>query len=227
MARIVPLSDAEAGRDHHARAALEAIRSKGGRVTNMKRTLAREPVALRALLTWYDLRDMVQPFLGDRLTTLFAHAISARTDCLVCSTFFRRLLVDSGEDPDSPRLDDWEQAVVDYGRQLGADPNRVSDELYARLAARLEPDQIVALTAFGGLMVATNLFNNALQVDLDDYLQPQPEQGSGDRVLLTCESVRVSVGAACQSRRSPRPVPESNGRRLHGQSTEHTRSRRS
>jgi hypothetical protein len=29
-----------------------------------------------------------------------------------------------------------------------------------------------ALTAFGGLMVATNLFNNALRVDLDDYLQP-------------------------------------------------------
>jgi hypothetical protein len=26
------------------------------------------------------------------------------------------------------------------------------------------------LTAFGGLMVATNLFNNALKVDLDDYL---------------------------------------------------------
>ena len=35
---------------------------------------------------------------------------------------------------------------------------------------RLRPEQIVALTAFGGLMVATNLFNNALQVDLDEYL---------------------------------------------------------
>ena len=38
-----------------------------------------------------------------------------------------------------------------------------------------EPDQIVALTAFGGLMVATNLFNNALQVDLDDYLHAVPQ----------------------------------------------------
>jgi hypothetical protein len=28
----------------------------------------------------------------------------------------------------------------------------------------------VALTAFGGLMVATNLFNNAIKVDLDEYL---------------------------------------------------------
>jgi alkylhydroperoxidase family enzyme len=151
---------------------LEAIRSQGGKVTNMKRTLARQPVALRALLTWYELRDVVQPFLGEKLTTLFAHAISIRTDCLVCSTFFRRMLIDAGEDPDALLLDEWEQSVVDYARQLGADPNQVTDELYSRLARRLDPDQIVALTAFGGLMVATNLFNNALRVDLDEYLQP-------------------------------------------------------
>ena len=30
----------------------------------------------------------------------------------------------------------------------------------------------MALTAFGALMVATNVFNNALDVDLDDYLEP-------------------------------------------------------
>jgi alkylhydroperoxidase family enzyme len=138
----------------------------------MKRTLAREPVALRSLLTWYDLRAVVQPFLGDRLTTLFAHAISTRTDCLICSTFFRRLLIESGEDPAALKLDDWEQTVVDYGQQLAADPNAVSDALFSRLSARLDPSQIVALTAFGGLMVATNLFNNALQLDLDDYLLP-------------------------------------------------------
>jgi alkylhydroperoxidase family enzyme len=168
MARISPLQDEVAHPE--SRAALDQIRTAHGRVTNMKRTLARSPVALRALMTWYDLRDEVVPFLGERPTTLFAHAISAGTDCLVCSTFFRRLLVDAGEDPEALRLDDWEQTIVAYGRQLAVDPHGVSDELYGRLAARLEPDQIVVLTAFGGLMVATNLFNNALRVDLDDYL---------------------------------------------------------
>jgi len=74
MARIPPLQDADAGPE--ARAALDAIRATHGRVTNMKRTLAREPVALRALMTWYDVRDQVLPFLGSRLTMLFAHAIS-------------------------------------------------------------------------------------------------------------------------------------------------------
>ncbi len=169
MARIPPLEDDEA--DPAGRAALEGILAAHGRLTNMKRTLARAPVALNALMTWYDLRSEVIPFLGERPTMLFAHAISAGTDCLVCSTFFRRLLIDSGEDPEALELDDWEQAVVDYGRQLAKDPHGVSDDLFSRLAARLRPDQIVALTAFGGLMVATNLFNNALRVDLDDYLQ--------------------------------------------------------
>lgn len=170
MARIPPLDEAEA--DPDGRAALESIVATHGRATNMKRTLARSPVALDALMSWYDLRDAVAPFLGERATTLFAHAISAGTDCLVCSTFFRRILIDWGEDPGALRLDDWEQTIVDYGRQLADDPHGVTDDLFARLADRLRPDQIVALTAFGGLMVATNLFNNALRVDLDDYLLP-------------------------------------------------------
>jgi len=168
VARISPLPDDDAGAE--SRAALDAIQAAHGRVTNMKRTLARSPVALHALMTWYDLRAEVVPFLGERLTNLFAHAISAATDCLICSTFFRRILIDAGEDADNLRLDGREQAVVDYGRQLAADPNGVSDELFASLAREFSPEQIVALTAFGGLMVATNLFNNALRVDLDEYL---------------------------------------------------------
>ncbi|HEV3256211.1 MAG TPA: hypothetical protein VG013_04970 [Gemmataceae bacterium] len=170
MARIRPLEYTEVGPP--MRAEYDAQTATNGRVTNMKRTLAHSPVAFRALMEWYALRDEVKPFLGERLTTLFAHAISAQTDCLICSTFFRRILIESGENPDELRLDEREQAVVDYGRQLVRDPNRVSDDLYGRLARHLQPKEIVALTAFGGLMIATNVFNNALRVDLDDYLAP-------------------------------------------------------
>ncbi len=168
MSRIAPLQDRDA-RDEQ-RAALDWIEAEHGRVTNMKRTLAHSPVALRSLMTWYDLRQAVVPFLGDRLTTLFAHAISAGTDCLICSTFFRRILIDAGEDPDHLVLDDREQTVVAYGQHLARDPNGVPDALFGRLAVALSPEQIVTLTAFGGLMVATNLFNNALRIDLDEYL---------------------------------------------------------
>jgi len=36
----------------------------------------------------------------------------------------------------------------------------------------LSDEQIVVLTAFGSLMLATNVFNDALRVDLDEYLKP-------------------------------------------------------
>ena len=178
MSRIAPLEIRDA--EPEARAELDRQMAAHGRVTNMKRTLAHSATALHALMTWYPLRDRVAEFLGARATTLFAHAISARTDCLICSTFFRRILVESGEDPDALVLDQREQAVVDYGVQLARDSNQVSDALYGRLAAFLTPTQLVDLTAFGGLMIATNVFNNALRVDLDEYLEPyrRPEPGA-------------------------------------------------
>ena len=168
VARIEPIDQTQA--EGERREALDGVVAAHGRATNMKRTLARSPVALRSLMTWYDLRDEVARFLGDRATVLFAHAISTGTDCLICSTFFRRLLIDAGDDPDAPELDEREALVVEFGRQLARDAHGVSDDLFGRLSTAFLADQIVALTAFGGLMVATNLFNNALRVDLDEYL---------------------------------------------------------
>jgi alkylhydroperoxidase family enzyme len=154
------------------RAAYDDGVQRYGRMTNMKRTLLHSLPAFRALMEWYPLRDTVQPFLGERLTTIFAHAISADTDCLVCSTFFRRILADAGEDPDALALDDREQLVVDFGRALATPGSRVPNALHARLAAEFNDEQIVALTAFGAMMLATNVINNALEVELDGYLEP-------------------------------------------------------
>ncbi len=177
MSRISPIAVADA--QPAARAELERQIAAHGRVTNMKRTLARSPAALAALMTWYDLYDVVLPVLGRRLTTLFSHAISSETECLICSTFFRRWLEEQGENPDVLELNEREQDVADYGRQLARDGHGVSDELYARLSSWLSADEIVAITAFGGMMIATNVVNNALQVDLDDYLEPFRKSASG------------------------------------------------
>jgi alkylhydroperoxidase family enzyme len=176
MARIPPLPDADAA--PAARALLDAQRAAHGRVTNMKQTLAHSPAALRALMQWYDLHTEVVAFLGMRPTTLFVHAISSQTDCMICSTFFRRWLIDSGDDPDAPALDERERTLIEYGRQLARDANGVSDELFARLRSFLDPAQVVTLTAFGGMMLATNIFNNALRVDLDEYLFPYRKEAT-------------------------------------------------
>jgi alkylhydroperoxidase family enzyme len=170
MPRVTPL-----GPDSAPPAALDLAADherSGARMTNMKWTLARSPVALRALLEWYPLHDAVAPFLGERRTTLFCHAISTETNCLICSTFFRRILVDAGEDPDALGLDELDELVVAFGMRLAHDAHGVDDELYARLAAQFTDEQIVLLTTFGAIMVATNIFNDALGVPLDVHLEP-------------------------------------------------------
>jgi alkylhydroperoxidase family enzyme len=155
-----------------SRALLDEQIASHGRATNMKRTLAHSPHALFALMRWYDLHAEVVAFLGTRATTLYAFAISAQTDCLICSTFFRRWLIEGGENPDELRLNDREQALVELGRRLARDANAIPDAVFEAATYGLSAEQAVALTAFGGLMIATNAFNNALKVDLDEYLFP-------------------------------------------------------
>ena len=170
MPRIPPVDETSAPPESRELAAAHA--ATGGRMTNMKWTLAHSPVALDALLQWYPLHDRVAPVLGERRTWLYCHAISTQSDCLICSTFFRRLLADSGEDPDDLQLDELDELVIDLGRRLADDPHTVDDALYARLEERFDRTQIVELIAFGAMMVATNVFNDALRVDLDGYLTP-------------------------------------------------------
>jgi alkylhydroperoxidase family enzyme len=104
------------------------------------------------------------------MAIVFAHAISSESQCLICTTFMRRLLIDSGENPNELKLDEKEEVLVAFGQAVAQDGNRVPDELYKKLAALFTTEQIVALTAFAGMMVATNIINNVLQVDLDEYL---------------------------------------------------------
>ncbi len=179
MARIRPVEYEEAS--PAVRSAYDDVVREHGRITNMKRTLLRSAPAFRALMEWYPLHDTVQPFLGERLTNLFAHAISSENDCLICSTFFRRIIIESGENPDEFALDERAAVVVEYGQQLAKPFARVPDALFDRLDALFDEEQIVALTAFGALMVATNVVNNALDVDLDDYLAEYRKDGEARR----------------------------------------------
>ncbi len=175
MPRVMPASGTIAP---ESKAELDRQQAAHGRVTNMKQTLAHSPRALVALMEWYPLRDEVAGFLGSRATTVFAHAVSTEAECVVCSTFFRRIMIDAGEDPDRLVLNEHETALVAYGRALTRDQGRVPEACYAAVAGFLTPPQLVALTAFGGMMIATNIFNNALDVELDEYLGSYRRPGS-------------------------------------------------
>ena len=153
------------------RAAYEARLIADGHVTNMKRTLLRNLPSYHALMEWFPLRDEALKFITEREVNLFCHAISTQNECLLCSTFFRRILIEAGENPDAPALNDREKALVDFGRAAASKPPVVDNALFGRLRGFFSEEQIVVLTAFAGLMVATNLINTVLDVELDDDIK--------------------------------------------------------
>lgn len=168
MPRIRMIESGEGSAEVQAR--FEHQVAHNGRITNMKRTLLHSVPAFDAYMSWYTLREELLPFIGERGVIVFSHAISTASDCLICSTFFRRYLIDAGEDPNQLTLNPQEALLVEFGKQIVKDSNGVSDDLFERLRAHFDQRQILLLTAFAGIMIATNTLNNVLRVPLDDYL---------------------------------------------------------
>jgi alkylhydroperoxidase family enzyme len=153
--------------------------ARHGRITNMKRTLLHSVPAFNAYMEWYTLRDLIVPFIGERALSLFSYTISNGNNCLICSLFFRKILVDSGEDPDNPNLSDVERLLMELGRQIAVDPHAITGDIYAGLKEKFTQEQIVLIVAFAGIMYATNLFNTVAKVPLDEVLYPY--RGKHDR----------------------------------------------
>ncbi|WP_166864988.1 MULTISPECIES: hypothetical protein [unclassified Salinibacterium] len=151
-------------------AAERQIETHGGRITNMKRTLLGHVPSFNAYMEWYTLKDELEPYIGERAVSLFSYAISDANDCLVCSVFFRRILIENGDDPDNPEVTETEQLLLEWGKLIATAPNDIPDAFRARVEQAFQPKLRLMLVAFAGLMVATNLFNSVGRVPLDEVL---------------------------------------------------------
>ncbi len=147
-----------------------------GAVTTMKRTLMLSPIACESIFNLYPMIDKVATYVGKQAALIFVHAVSCETDCLICSVYFRKHLVDSGVEPDSFVLTREEEALVEFGRAMAKNHARVPDEIYDRLDF-LSDTAKVDLVVLGGLMIACNFFNNALNVQLDDFMASYVNDG--------------------------------------------------
>ncbi|MBD2699867.1 hypothetical protein IC229_04420 [Spirosoma sp. BT702] len=172
MPRIKPLPIKEATSDVLAAYDAHITDYPGSRITNMKATLGRSLLSFQIYMQWYPLYEEVKKILGFRLAYLYAHAISEGSNCPLCTTFFRRIIIDNGERPENLQLTEHEQEVVDFGSAIAQHKGEISDELYVPVAERYTEAQLVVLIAFAGQMIATNVFNNVLEVNIDEYLYP-------------------------------------------------------
>jgi hypothetical protein len=171
MPRIKPIDPRQAPPD--IKAAFEKhIIDYQARITNMKATLGYSLLAFEVYMQWYPLYEQVKKILGERLAYLYAHAISSGSNCPLCTTFFRRIIMEQGESPDELLITPLEQQVLDLGSEMARNQGRIPDHVYAGVGQRFKEQEMVVLIAFAGQMIATNVFSNAMDIEIDQYLIP-------------------------------------------------------
>ncbi len=165
----VPMTDYESASEEVRREYDDQI-AKHGRITNMKRTLLHNVPSFKAYMEWYTLYDELKPVLGDRALSILSYAISSGNDCLICGSFFKKILEDRGDDPDDLKMDETEELLHTLGTCIALDPHNIPDYVYDGLKSKFSDEVIVTIVAFAGIMYATNLFNTVMKVDLDEVL---------------------------------------------------------
>lgn len=169
MARISPTTETEL--QPSVQAAFEKHKTEyHARITNMKATLGHSLLAFEVYMQWYPLYEQVEKILGKRLAYLYAYAISKASDCPLCSTFFRKKIIDAGEKPEDLVLARSQKDVIDFGISVAKYQGNIRDHVYNSLAERYSKTDMVVLIAFAGQMIATNVFNNVIETDIDEYL---------------------------------------------------------
>ncbi len=165
MPRINPLNLQTAPKQVHD--AVESHLSQGYRLTNEKLTLLRNVTAFEALeVQSYAVDRELQRLVGKRAADFFEYAISVENDCIVCTTYFGKLLRSMGiTDFEHFAFTPEEELMIEYGRAIVKNPKRIPDELFDRLRARFDEETIVVMTTMAVFMIANNVFNDALQVE--------------------------------------------------------------
>ncbi|HKH60820.1 MAG TPA: hypothetical protein VKA49_08310 [Flavitalea sp.] len=148
----------------------EHIQKYNGRITNMKATLARSLPAFEVYMQWYVLYEEVKKLLGNRMAPLFAFSISQASDCPLCSTFFRKIIIDNGEHPENLQLSEREQEILSFGAQVSSCRGVIRNDVYDSVKKYFNDRDLVTLIAFAGQMIATNIFSNVIETEIDDYL---------------------------------------------------------
>ena len=170
MARIKTVTNAELPAT--TKQAFDAhVKKYQARITNMKAVLAHSLPAFEVYMQWYPLYEELKKILGKRMAYLYAWSISLASDCPLCSTYFRKIIIDAGENPETLELTNADQDVLNFGSAIAQQHGHIEDDIYNKVAEKYSEKEMVLLIAFAGQMIATNIFSNTIKTDIDEYLK--------------------------------------------------------
>lgn len=135
-------------------------------MNNMKLTLLNNPVAFKTLMGFHEVLAEAKKFLGELDANLFCYAISFENDCMVCSAIFKKFLDDMGIEFEGMVFTPVQQALVSFGRNVADNPHEVYDDQIEELKEFFTDEQIVVITSLAAMMIASNIINTVLDVDM-------------------------------------------------------------
>lgn len=156
--------------------------AEGRKITNEKRTLLHNVNAFNAVeVASYAVDDDLQQLIGKLDGDLFEYAVSTANECLVCTTYFSRLLREQhGIDPNDFVPTRRQQMLMEFGTKAGHAPKTITDDEFFALKNEFltngdkdgnpvdeekAEEIMVVLTAMAVMMVANNYVNDILKVD--------------------------------------------------------------
>lgn len=139
-------------------------------VTNTQKTLAHSQPAFEVYTQLLPLFEKVKDVTGKRTAALFAWAVSTASDSALCTSFFRKLVVDGGDSPEEIILSEHEKVLLEFGSAISQHKGRIADHIYNSLAQYHNEEEMVLLIAFAGQLIATNIFNNVVETTIDESL---------------------------------------------------------
>src|SRR5438552_16320815 len=142
MARIPPITKNEMTQSI-TEAFQKHVREYNARITNMKASLGHSLLSFEIYMEWYPLYAEVEKILGKRLAYLYAYSISYASDCPLCSTFFRKIIIDAGEKPESLVLTPSEQEVIDFGSSIAKAHGNISNDVYDAVSKQYSVEDMV------------------------------------------------------------------------------------
>lgn len=146
--------------------AIEEHVAKGYRITNEKLTLLHSVPCFQAIeVGSYAVDEELASIVGKRAADIYEYAISAANDCIVCTTYFKKLLTSEGIDINNFAFTKDEELLVEFARALANDPRHVPAELKDRMQARYSDREFVVITSMGIMMLANNYFNDIMEVE--------------------------------------------------------------
>jgi len=173
MARIHPIKENELPASVQVTLQRQAAAELAQPVTNTKSTLAYSIAAFEVYNKLEPLFEELKKILGIRQAALYAYNISLTTGCAICAANFKKLLTDSGISFENGFcLTETEKKLITLGNAITKYHGHIADHVYNEVAALYTKTELVVIVAFAGQIIATNIFNNTVETEIDEHLVP-------------------------------------------------------